>query len=125
MILRFKEFQFCLELVIFYLLQLQALSLIFLLYHLITQEYVKKPPATYDYKPEQAHRIGVRLTPIKSGMAHRRGHWTGAVGDKLPMFTIPSCEASSTIRKKIGDGTEECKHVFSMIHSNCFPPMVG
>ena len=42
MILRFKEFQFCLELVIFYLLQLQALSFIFLLYHLITQEYIKE-----------------------------------------------------------------------------------
>ena len=40
--LRFKEFQFCLELVIFYLLQLQALSFIFLLYHLITQEYIKE-----------------------------------------------------------------------------------
>ena len=42
MILCFKEFQLCLELVIFYLLQLQALSFIFLLYHLITQEYIKE-----------------------------------------------------------------------------------
>lgn len=42
MILRFKEFQLCLELVIFYLLQLQALSFVFLLYHLITQEYIEE-----------------------------------------------------------------------------------
>ena len=42
MILCFTEFQLCLELVIFYLLHLQALSLVFLLYHLITQEYIEE-----------------------------------------------------------------------------------
>ena len=41
-ILCFKEFQLCLELVIFYLLQLQALSFVLLLYHLITQEYIEE-----------------------------------------------------------------------------------
>lgn len=67
MILRFKEFQFCLELVIFYLLQLQALSFIFLLYHLITQEYIKEAAKQHTDYTGTGASYKSRLTPSKSG----------------------------------------------------------